>query len=223
MHEEHGGCTALLPLAGIGILVALPCNVVHVGDVRAKDLPVEACILQLDLAIHVRTDLLGDPLAACEEGVARAGLQEHLVHSLAWAVEQVHISEGHAAVMEQAQVLLRHHTDLGVDVQEDLVAHVEGTHQLQDRDLEGEVEGRDERHRAKWPPHAVAHLPRVIPSNREATGEESHLVTAEVLQEPAGDGDLPVGLWVALWCNPLDEPREELLHLRFGELPCGLG
>lgn len=41
-----------------------------------------------------------------------------------------------------------YHGDLGVALEDDLVAHVERAHDLEDGDLEGEVEGRDDRHGA---------------------------------------------------------------------------
>ena len=49
-----------------------------------------------------------------------------------------------------------------IHMHQGLVAHEEGAHKLQCRDLQGEVEGRDEAHRAPWPAHAMAHLPCVV-------------------------------------------------------------
>jgi hypothetical protein len=56
-----------------------------------------------------------------------------------------------------------------------LVAHDEGADDLQPRDLQGEVEGRDEAHRAIRPPHAVAHLPRVVARHPERPRREPRL------------------------------------------------
>ncbi len=44
-----------------------------------------------------------------------------------------------------------------------LVAHEEGTHNLQGWDLKGEVEGGDEAHRAEGPPVSIALLAGVVP------------------------------------------------------------
>ena len=44
-----------------------------------------------------------------------------------------------------------------------LVAHEEGTHNLQGWDLKGEVKGGDEAHRAEGPPVPIALLAWVVP------------------------------------------------------------
>ncbi len=49
-----------------------------------------------------------------------------------------------------------------VHMRKGLVAHEEGAHDLEGRDLQWEVEGSDERHWAKWPPVAVALLPCMV-------------------------------------------------------------
>lgn len=43
-----------------------------------------------------------------------------------------------------------------------LVAHEQGTHELEGGDLQGEVEGGDDCDRAIWPPKPVAGLTSVV-------------------------------------------------------------
>ena len=49
-----------------------------------------------------------------------------------------------------------------VHMQQGLVAHEEGSHDLEGRDFQGEVERGDEPHRAEGPSVAIALLPRVV-------------------------------------------------------------
>lgn len=62
-----------------------------------------------------------------------------------------------------------------VDVQQRLVAHVEGAHELQRRYLEREVEGRDDSHGPEGEAVAVALLPCVVPRHSEGAGQEAYL------------------------------------------------
>lgn len=62
-----------------------------------------------------------------------------------------------------------------VNVHEGLVAHHEGSNDLQGWNLQGEIEGGDEADRTVRPPHPVTHLPSVIPRHSERPRRESHL------------------------------------------------
>ena len=69
VHEEHRLCRALLPAEGVRILIGLPRHVREVGllgrNIRAQDLPVEAGILDLNLALQ-------SPKAACSTNAKEA-------------------------------------------------------------------------------------------------------------------------------------------------------
>ena len=62
-----------------------------------------------------------------------------------------------------------------VDVEEGLVAHEEGPHDLQGGDLQGEVEGGDEPHRAEGPPVPIALLAGMVPRLPKGPGCKAHL------------------------------------------------
>lgn len=65
---------------------------------------------------------------------------------------------------------------LVVDVQRWPVAHEKGAHELQRGDLEGEVEGRDERDCTIGEAIAAALLPSVVATHVKAAREEANLV-----------------------------------------------
>jgi hypothetical protein len=46
VHEQNALRAALLPAAGVGILVALPGHIIKVVNIGAQDLPVKARVLQ---------------------------------------------------------------------------------------------------------------------------------------------------------------------------------
>lgn len=98
-------------------------------------------------------------------------------------------------------------------MQEDLVAHVQSPHELQDRNLQREVEGGDNGDRPKGPAHTVAHLADVIAGDGKAPGQEADLVPAKVFQELLGHNNLPSSLGVAFGGDAHDELGEEVLHL----------
>ena len=62
-----------------------------------------------------------------------------------------------------------------VHMQQGLVAHEEGPHELQGGNLQREVEGGDQAHRPERPPVAVALLACVITRNAKRLGGKPHL------------------------------------------------
>lgn len=66
-------------------------------------------------------------------------------------------------------------------MQQWLVAHVQRAHELQCRDLQREVERRDDGDGAIGPAQPVAGLAHVIPRVAEATCEKAYLVASKVL------------------------------------------
>lgn len=61
VHEEDGLRTALLPAAGIGVLIALPGYIINIADIWAQHLPVKPSILQEHLhkilVLHACSDV----------------------------------------------------------------------------------------------------------------------------------------------------------------------
>lgn len=212
VHEEDGLRAALLARARVRVLVALPGHVVDVAHVGAQDLPVEARVLDANAAAQVGGQLLRDGVAAGEERVAGLAAQEDVVDDGALAVDVVHVLLRHARRVQHAQELLHGDGDAGVDVQQRLVAHVEGAHELEHGDLDGEVEGRDDGDGAEGEAVPVALLAQVVAGHGEAAGEEADLVPGEVLEEGARYVDLAHRLCVALRRRALDEAGEEVGH-----------
>mmetsp|Transcript_2466 Transcript_2466/g.7399 ORF Transcript_2466/g.7399 Transcript_2466/m.7399 type:complete len:215 (-) Transcript_2466:310-954(-) len=126
----------------------------------------------------------------------------------------VHVAGRHAAVLQQPYEMLRHNRHPSINVYDGLVAHVQGAHQLQGRNLQWEVERGDQPHRPEGPPVAVALLSRVVPRHTEGARQEAHLIPREVFQEQAGHSDLRHGLCIVLGGHTLDEPRKEVRNLR---------
>lgn len=62
-----------------------------------------------------------------------------------------------------------------VHMHQRLVAHIQSPHELQRWDLQREVEGRDEGHRAVGPAQPCAGLTRVVTRCCETPGQEAHL------------------------------------------------
>mmetsp|Transcript_11863 Transcript_11863/g.26359 ORF Transcript_11863/g.26359 Transcript_11863/m.26359 type:complete len:289 (+) Transcript_11863:849-1715(+) len=213
VQEERRLRRALLTRVGVGVLVAHVGHVLHVRHVWAEHLPVPACVLQLDLAVQVSCQQLRHLGGSRELRHARLSTHQQLVHSGPVRVDEVHVLHGHAAVVQQPQRLLHDRRHPAVRLEAHLVAHEQSAHQLQQGDLQGEVEGRDDDHRSEGPPVPRAELPRVVSRHSEGPGQEAHLVSPEVLQELLRDVHLPLGLHVALGRHPLDQLDEELVHL----------
>ena len=116
--------------------------------------------------------------------------------------------------MQQAEELLKHDADLGVDLEARLVAHVQCAHELEGGDLERIVEGRDDRDGAVREAKALGALARVVTRRDEALREEAHAIAAEVLEELARDEHLAHRLRLALRRDAHDQIREEGRHLR---------
>jgi len=143
VRDQHRLRRALLARRRVGVLVALPHDVVHFGRIGSEDLPVEARVLELHLASQVDGELLGDGLRAGEKAHARVAAHHDLVHHGAVAVDVVDVRRGQSAVDEHPNVLLHADGHLPVDLAQRLVAHEEGGARLQRADLEREVERRD--------------------------------------------------------------------------------
>lgn len=221
VHEQDGLGRALLPAGRVGVLVALQRHGLHplrqeaVVGVRAQDLPVEPGIFQPDATVHDPGHFLRHVGRAGEldQPDAVLGRFQELAHGPPVAADHVHVLHGEAAGVQQAQELLHHHRHLGVHLQQDLVAHEQGTHDLQRGDLQGEVERADHHHRPERPAVAPRLLTLTVPGDAEALRQEADLVAAEVLEEHPRDHDLTLGLGVRLGHAAHDQPGEEVLHL----------
>mmetsp|Transcript_26028 Transcript_26028/g.58646 ORF Transcript_26028/g.58646 Transcript_26028/m.58646 type:complete len:254 (-) Transcript_26028:59-820(-) len=120
------------------------------------------------------------------------------------------------------QELLHHQAALLGGLQHRLVSHEQRAHQLQDGYLEGEVERRDDRHRAERPPVPVAKLTVVIARDAERPRQEPHVVAGEVVQEVGRHLDLAHCLRVRLGDGPLDRRGEEVRDRRIAQRRAGL-
>ena len=68
-----------------------------------------------------------------------------------------------------------------VNMQQRLIAHVQRAHELQCRDLEREVEWRDNSDGAIRPSDSIAGLAHVVAGIAEPTGKETHLIATKIL------------------------------------------
>lgn len=228
VRQGQGFGAALLAGRGEGILVGLVAHEVQVVriEVRPQQLDVEAGVFQLDAAVQQVGQALGRVASTRElqQGHVVSVLRQELVHGAAATVHDVHVLGGQATVDEEPHELLQHDAHDGSGLDDGEVAHVQGTHQLQRRDLQREVEGCDYDHRAVGPAVAVGLLSVVVPGHAEARRQlHTHAIAGEVLQEDARDRDLTHGLGVGLGHDPHDQPGEELGHLGLVQLGRGPG
>ena len=114
---------------------------------------------------------------------------------------------------EEAQELLEDDADLRVDLDQRAIAHEQRSHDLQRRDLEREVERRDDHDGPVRPAVTARLLSRAVARVREAAREETHAVASEVLEEDTGDLNLAGALVPALGHHALDEAREVVRHV----------
>lgn len=100
-----------------------------------------------------------------------------MTHRRARPVQQVHVSRWHPALDQQAHELLDNNADLPVNMEQRLVAHIEGSHELEDRNFERKVERRDEGNRPVRPAHSSGRLAGVVSRDSKATREKADLNT----------------------------------------------
>mmetsp|Transcript_87318 Transcript_87318/g.208881 ORF Transcript_87318/g.208881 Transcript_87318/m.208881 type:complete len:347 (-) Transcript_87318:208-1248(-) len=220
VHEEHGLCAALLAREAVGVVVRLPGHVLHVCHVGAQDLPVEACVLQLYLALEIHRQFVRHLLRAREESHPGIPAQQNLIEHRAVAVDEVHIGFGHATGMQHPQELLHDNGHLYVHLRGALVAHKYGRERLQAANLQGEVEGGDDTDAAERHPIAHGALAQVVPRKPGGLRQHPHVVAAVVLQPGPHSLDLAPRLAVALGGYSLNQSAEEVRDLRLEHLSC---
>jgi hypothetical protein len=76
-----------------------------------------------------------------------------VTHSGPRPMQHVNVLGWHATGNQKPHKLLCHNAHTVVDVQQGLVAHVEGPHELKDRNFQGKVEGGDEADGSIRPPN----------------------------------------------------------------------
>mmetsp|Transcript_11058 Transcript_11058/g.28313 ORF Transcript_11058/g.28313 Transcript_11058/m.28313 type:complete len:252 (+) Transcript_11058:574-1329(+) len=123
---QHRLRRALLARGRVGVLVRLPHYVVDGSWVRPEDLPIEAGVLELHLAVEVDGELLGDALRAREEAHPRVTPHHDFVHHRPIAVDVVNVCGRQSAMMEHPDELLHADRHPPVDFDERLIAHEEG-------------------------------------------------------------------------------------------------
>ena len=84
---------AFLPRGSVGVLVADVGDVVDIGDVRAEDLPVESCVLDLDFPVRHLREVLRDSGGPCELGQPVVGVLDYVLHHGRRAVYHVNLME----------------------------------------------------------------------------------------------------------------------------------
>mmetsp|Transcript_23162 Transcript_23162/g.58028 ORF Transcript_23162/g.58028 Transcript_23162/m.58028 type:complete len:219 (-) Transcript_23162:804-1460(-) len=213
MHKQDTHCAALLTGASIRVLIALiRHHVVKVplGHVGPQNLPVEAPALNLDLAVQRLGEALGDARATGELRHSGARRDEEGLHDAPRCVDEVEVRPGQPAVVQQPDKLLHHGRHPVAGLEGGPVAHVESSHQLQDGDLEGEVERRDDGNRTVRPPVPLRCLPGVVPRRTEGLREEADLIPRKVVEKGPRHRHLRHRLRVALGAHPLDQAGEEV-------------
>lgn len=218
MHEHNRLSRALLSGVVVRVVITLVSNVVDSGlvlnrSVRSENLPVETSIFELHFTVEDLDKVLSNLGGASELSQSDVSLDENLLHDRSIAVDHVHVFLGEATVVHHADPLLEDVRASHVRFDEGFVSHHEGSHVLQNGDLNGEVEGADNTDGSEGESVALRELALVISGVGESTGEETDLISAEVLEESAGDSDLSLSLLLRLGdstLGALDHPVEDL-------------
>jgi len=116
--------------------------------------------------------------------------------------------------VHHANPLLKDVTTSHVRLNKRLVSHHESSHKLEDRDLNGEVEGSDNTDRSKGESVTLRHLTFMISRVRETSSKETNLITAEVFKESTSNSDFGFSLLITLRdssLGALNHPVEDLL------------
>mmetsp|Transcript_5440 Transcript_5440/g.13621 ORF Transcript_5440/g.13621 Transcript_5440/m.13621 type:complete len:224 (-) Transcript_5440:489-1160(-) len=223
MSEEYGLSRTLLATACIGILIALPGNIVNIVDVRSQYLPIEPRIFDFHPAPSLQQQMLRDSRASSELRQPHISIQYQLFCHRPLAIQQIYILPVHTAIVQKVQKLLHHQRALLRGFQHRLVPHEERSHQLQDGDLQWEIERRYDGHGTERPAVPVAELAVVIAGDSERSGEEPYVVPPEIFEEVCSHLDLSHGLGVRLRYGLLDGFGEEVgddgIAQRFSCLP----
>jgi len=192
---------------GVGVLIASVCDEVDVfltlGYVWSKNFPVVTTVFKSDLALQGLNEMLANLGRASEEGHLGISLLENLFHNRAIGVDKVHVFLGETAVVHHANPLFKDVTTSHVRLNKRLVSHHESSHKLEDRDLNGEVEGSDNTDRSEGESVTLRHLTFMISRVRETSSKETNLVTAEVFKESTSNSDFGFSL--------LNTPRDSSL------------
>ena len=220
VHEQRALRRALLSRRVVCVLVTLPGDVVEPLriEIGADDFPVEPRVFETHLAMHGSRNDLGHAARTRELDQANsvASLGDEFAHFLAATMHEVEIVGIEPAVDQQADELLEHDRDLGVDLDEWAITHEQRAHGLQCRDLYREIEWRHDHDRSEWPPIAARFLPRMIAGVGETACQEAHAVTREILEKDARYRNLAEALRPALRHDALGQFREVFLHFGCG-------
>jgi len=114
---------------------------------------------------------------------------------------------------QQASELLEYGADLRVNFDERAIAHEQGAHCLQRRNLNRKVERCDDNYRAVRPAIAARLLARMVARVRKSPREEPHTVSGEILEEHACNPDFGETLLPAFRHDALCQFREILFNL----------
>jgi len=223
---QQGLGRTFLAAGGVGVLVTLVGDVLEPlrGVVGAQDLPVETGVFLLDAAVHGLGDQAGDfgGSGELDQGdVVLVHVQE-LSHDLPLAGHEVDLIEGETAGVQESHELVEDHRDALIHVDQGGVAHEQGTHDLEHRDLEREVEGRDHHHGTIGVSLVGDALSGMVAGAGRPGGEEADAIATVVGEKRAGHAHLATTLGIGLGHHPLDELGEEVLDLLLGERFCRL-
>jgi len=201
----------------IGVVVTLPGDVVDIflrlRHVGSENFPIEATVLETNLAVEGFDKVFTDAGRASKQSHLSIRFLEDLFHDRTVSMKEVHIFLRKAAMMQHANPLLKHETCASVTLDDRLVSHVEGTHKLEDRDLDREIEWCDNSNRSIRPSVASVELASVVTGFSFAVGKEAYLIAAEVFEEIDSNLNFSGSLLIALGCASLNTLHKEIEHL----------
>mmetsp|Transcript_58414 Transcript_58414/g.125527 ORF Transcript_58414/g.125527 Transcript_58414/m.125527 type:complete len:291 (+) Transcript_58414:530-1402(+) len=202
MDEANALRTAFLSAACVGILITLPSHIIEIDDVRTKDFPIIAGILETNLAVRILCQILSSHRGASELSHPERAPIDKVAHCAPAAMDQIHIRGGHPTMDQHADVLLHDDRHCTGRLERRFVTHHQSTAQLQARDFNRKIERRHQCHRTVRPSIPLRLLASMITRHVHATGIEPRVVAAPVLEEVGGNLHFVPSLEVGLRHDP---------------------
>mmetsp|Transcript_2012 Transcript_2012/g.3880 ORF Transcript_2012/g.3880 Transcript_2012/m.3880 type:complete len:508 (+) Transcript_2012:253-1776(+) len=213
VNKDNGLCRTLLSDCCVSVLVALPRHVIHVGNIRTNHLPIKTSVFETDLAVRGFSQNFTDTRRPRELRETDRSLRNDFLRNRSTAVQEVNVLGVHAAINQETNELFHDNRHLLRRFEDGLVSHVQGPHQLQDRNLQGKVEGCHQSHGTVRPTVSYTHLTVVIPRDTKRLGQTTHIVPRKVVEETCRHTNFPRSLRVGLGNTRHNGTRKEICNL----------
>lgn len=108
MHKDNRLSRTFLSTGRIGILIRLPAYILEIFNIRPQNFPIEARILDPNLAMGKLRQMFGNLAAPCELDQSEIGILYYVFHGGVAAVDEVYIGCWHPAGLGEEEELLHY-------------------------------------------------------------------------------------------------------------------